>query len=235
MSVYLLATLDTKGTETAFVRDRLRETSVDVTVVDCGCIGDATIEADISREEVFRAADSSLDEMQRQGDRGLAVTAAARGAAEIVRRAHEDGKLSAVLALGGSAGTNSGTAAMQALPIGVPKIMVSTLASGDVSRWVGAKDILMLNSVVDISGINRISRQVLSNAAFAMAGMVTGRAGSVSSLNQAGQLSPSSLRSSASDVKRDAILPPIENTSRGLTPPLARTKTSPSSVHRCSA
>ena len=80
-----------------------------------------------------------------------------------------------MLALGGSAGTNIGTTAMQALPIGVPKLMVSTLAAGDVSRWVGGKDILMLNSVVDISGINRISRQVLANAAFAMAGMVYGR------------------------------------------------------------
>jgi uncharacterized protein (UPF0261 family) len=108
----------------------------------------------------------------RAGDRGQAVNAAAADAVRLVRDAHAAGKLEGVLAIGGSAGTTIGTAAMRALPIGVPKLMVSTLASGNVRPWVGDKDILMLNSVVDIAGINRISRQVLGEAAAAMAGMV---------------------------------------------------------------
>src|SRR5206468_12091348 len=98
-------------------------------------------------------------------------------AAALVQEEFAAGKLSGVIALGGSAGTTIGTAAMRALPIGVPKIMVSTLASGQVRQWVGDKDILMLNSVVDIAGINRISRVVLSEAAAAMAGMVKANCG----------------------------------------------------------
>lgn len=176
MSVYLLATLDTKGPEAALVRDRLGELGVRVVVVDTGCIGTPTFLGDVTRESVFAAAGSSLKEMLAKNDRGVAVTKAAKGAAAIVLAAFERGDVAGVIALGGSAGTTIGTAAMRALPIGVPKVMVSTLASGDVRKWVGDKDILMLNSVVDIAGINRISRQVLSNAAAAMAGMVQHRA-----------------------------------------------------------
>lgn len=172
MSVYLLATLDTKGTEAAFVRDCLVALGVEVTIVDCGCLGQPAYPGDVTREEVFAAAHKSLATMQTVGDRGFAIVQASDGAVKIVEAAFAAEKLSGVLALGGSAGTNIGTAAMRALPIGVPKLMVSTLAAGDVSHYVGAKDILMLNSVVDISGINRISRQVLGNAAAAMAGMV---------------------------------------------------------------
>ena len=105
------------------------------------------------------------------GDRGQAVQAAARGAAKIVGELHRQGKVDGMLSLGGSAGTTIGTAAMRALPFGVPKLMVSTLASGQVRQWVGVRDILMLHSVVDISGLNRISRVVLTNAAHAMIGM----------------------------------------------------------------
>jgi len=145
--VYLLATLDTKGLEAEFLRDCLIEHGVAVEVVDVSCGGQG-------------------------GDRGSAVNAAAVATAKLVREAFAAGKVSGVIALGGSAGTTIGTAAMRALPIGVPKVMVSTLASGQVRQWVGDKDILMLNSVVDIAGINRISRVVLSEAAAAMAGMV---------------------------------------------------------------
>lgn len=176
MSIYLLATLDTKGPEAALVRDRLRELGVEVVVVDTGCIGEPSFVGDVARDELFRAAGTSLDEMVAKNDRGAAVTNAAKGAAAIVTEAFKEGHVDGVLALGGSAGTTIGTAAMQALPIGVPKLMVSTLASGDVRQWVGDKDILMLNSIVDIAGINRVSRQILGTAAAAMAGMVQHRA-----------------------------------------------------------
>lgn len=150
MAVYLLATLDTKGTEAAFLREQLERLGLAVVVVDGGCSAEA-------------------------GDRGAAVNASAERAAAVVKQAFLDGKVSGVIAIGGSAGTTIGTAAMRTLPIGVPKLMVSTLASGQVRPWVGDKDIVMLNSVVDLAGINRISRQVLGEAAAAMAGMVKHR------------------------------------------------------------
>ncbi len=175
MPVYLLATLDTKGPEALFVRDQLRQLGVDVVTVDTGCLGSAPWDADVSREQVFAAAGVSLAAVQEKNDRGEAVTAAAHGAAQIVLDAYRSGRLDGVLGLGGSAGTTIGSTAMQALPLGVPKLLVSTLASGQVRQYVGDRDILMLNSVVDIAGVNRISRMVLSNAAAAMAGMVRHR------------------------------------------------------------
>jgi len=172
-SVFVLATLDTKGPEAAFVRDQLGAMKVPVRIMDTGCMGTRTVPADISREEVFKAAGTTLAALQAKNDRGEAVKAAAVGATRIVLEAHQRGELAGLLALGGSAGTTIGTSAMRALPIGVPKLMVSTLASGTVRQFVGDKDILMLNSVVDILGINRISRKILGEAARAMAGMVT--------------------------------------------------------------
>ena len=175
MPVYLLATLDTKGPEAAFVRDRLRELNVDVRLVDTGCLGEPAAPADVSREDVFAAAGTSLREMRERNDRGEAVTKAAEGARVLVRRLFDAGQVDGVLGLGGSAGTTIATAAMRELPLGVPKVMVSTLASGQTRPYVGGKDVLMLNSVVDIAGINRISRVVLAEAARAIAGMVAFR------------------------------------------------------------
>lgn len=171
-SVHLLATLDTKGAEAAFVRDVLVQCGARCTVIDVGCVGAPLVPADISREEVFAAAGTTDEALRQAGDRGAAITAAAGGAAQLVKARHAAGLVSGVLGIGGSAGTTIGTAAMRALPIGVPKLMVSTLASGQVRHYVGDKDILLMNSVVDIAGLNRISRHVLANAARAMAGMV---------------------------------------------------------------
>lgn len=171
MSVYLFATLDTKGVEAAFLRDQLAARGIDTVLVDTGCVGTPAVAADVSRDEVFRAAGTSLKEMQDRGDRGEAVTKAAQGAAKLIADWHAEGRVSGVLGLGGSAGTTIGTAAMRALPLGIPKVMVSTLASGQVRQYVGDKDILMLNSVVDILGLNRLSRMILTEAALAMAGM----------------------------------------------------------------
>ena len=173
MSIYILGTLDTKGPEVAYVRDVLNGLGVKTVVVDTGCMGEPVgIAADISREEVYQSAGTTLRDMQQKGDRGEAVTRAAHGAAEMIQTHHRQGRVSGVLGLGGSAGTTIATAAMRRLPLGLPKLMVSTLASGQTRPFVGGKDILMLNSVVDISGINRISRAVLGEAARAMAGMV---------------------------------------------------------------
>ena len=171
-SVYLLATLDTKGLEAAFVRDALAARGVATVVVDTGCMGAPTIVADVERAAVFEAAGLTLADLVAQNDRGAAVTGATLGATRLLAEAHARGEVAGVLGLGGSAGTAIGTSAMRALPIGVPKVMVSTVASGQVRPYVGDKDILMLNSVVDILGLNRISRMILGEAARAMAGLV---------------------------------------------------------------
>jgi uncharacterized protein (UPF0261 family) len=174
MAIILIATLDTKGVEIGFVRDRLQSLGIVTTVIDGSVLGEPALSADIPREEVFRAAGTTLDAVRQQADRGHAVAKAAEGVRAIVRDLHRDGRVDGVFALGGSAGTTIGTAAMRALPLGIPKLMVSTLASGQVRPFVGPRDIAMFHSVTDIAGINRISRAILSNAANAMAGMIQG-------------------------------------------------------------
>jgi uncharacterized protein (UPF0261 family) len=171
-SVLLFATLDTKGREAGYVRDLLRSWGVAVTLVDVGALGVPAVAADIVRERIFELAGTTLESVRQHADRGEAVTRASEGAARLVREAQARGDVSGVLGVGGSAGTTIATAAMRALPLGVPKVMVSTLASGMVRQYVGDKDIFMLNSVVDILGLNRVSRPVLSQAARAMAGLV---------------------------------------------------------------
>src|SRR5436853_534361 len=177
MAVLLIGTLDTKGVECQFVRDLLHQAGVRTVVADAGVVRPPHFAPDVSREQVFAAAGTSLAAVQQAGDRGRAVEAAARGAARVALDLHARGGVDGVLGLGGSAGTTIGTAAMRALPFGVPKLMVSTLASGQVKPYVGVRDILMMYSVVDISGLNRVSRTVLANAANAVGGMALSRAG----------------------------------------------------------
>src|SRR5438067_4865297 len=173
MSVLLIGTLDTKGVEFGYCRDRLRAAGLPVLVVDAGVMGPPAFPPDVSREAVFSAAGATAERVKADADRGKAVALAAEGVAKLAAELHRQGKVSGVLSLGGSAGTTIGTAAMRALPVGVPKLMVSTLASGQVQPYVGTRDVMMMYSVVDISGLNRISRLVLDNAATAMAGMVS--------------------------------------------------------------
>jgi uncharacterized protein (UPF0261 family) len=172
MAVVLIGTLDTKGAEIAFVRDLLQQAGISTLVVDAGVLQPPAFAPDIFRDRVFAAASTNLPAIQKAGDRGRAIDAAARGMVKVVLDLHSRGQVDGVLSLGGSAGTTIATAAMRALPFGIPKIMVSTLASGQVRPYVGVRDILMMHSVVDICGLNRISRTVLTNAARAMIGMV---------------------------------------------------------------
>jgi uncharacterized protein (UPF0261 family) len=174
--VALVGTLDTKGVEYGWLRDRLLRNGVDVLVIDAGVAGEPRITADIPRAEVARAAGLDLSRLRAGRDRGSAVTEMARGAEEVVRRLHAEHRLHGVLALGGSGGTSIATRAMRALPLGVPKLMVSSMAAGDVSPYVGTTDIAMMYSVVDIAGINRVSAPILANAADAIAGMAKGYA-----------------------------------------------------------
>ena len=168
-TVLLLGTLDTKGVEYAFLRDRLLEHGVDVLVVDVGVYDPVGLEPDVSREEVAR----NVAELAAAADRGAAVTAMAAGAEAVVQRLYAEGRLDGILALGGSGGSSIGSRAMRALPVGVPKLMVSTVASGDTRPYVGAVDVTMMYSVVDISGVNSVSARIMANAAAAIAGMAS--------------------------------------------------------------
>jgi uncharacterized protein (UPF0261 family) len=172
-TVALLGTLDTKGREYAFLRDRLAELGVDALVIDAGIFDPVGVAADVSRREVAEAAGANVDELAAAGDRGRAVETMTRGAAAVVTRLHGEGRIDGVLGLGGSGGSAIATTAMRELPVGVPKLMVSTLASGDTRPYVGAVDVTMMYSVVDIAGVNAVSARIMANAAGAIAGMVS--------------------------------------------------------------
>jgi uncharacterized protein (UPF0261 family) len=171
-TVLLIGTLDTKGEEYAYLRDRLREAGVDVVLADVGTLDPPGAEPDISREEVAAGTGADLAALAEARDRGAAVTAMAAAAAVLARRLHEEGRIDGVLAAGGSGNTAIATRAMQALPVGVPKLMVSTMAAGDTRDYVGSRDVTMMASVADVAGVNTVSARVLANAAAAMAGMV---------------------------------------------------------------
>ena len=175
-TVCIVGTMDTKGIEFAFIKTQIESAGVSTCVMNTGILGDPQLTPDISADEVAQAGGSSLQALRDEGDRGNSVTVMAQGAAALVAEKQAAGEIDGIISLGGSAGTTIGTTAMQAVPVGVPKIMVSTLASGDTSPYVQSKDICMMYSVVDIAGINRLSRQILANAAGAIAGMVNAEA-----------------------------------------------------------
>src|SRR5262245_350895 len=171
-TVVVLGALDTKGEEVRFLTRQIEERGHKTLVVDVGVLGKPAFAPFITRDEIATAAGATLATLVTDADRGRAVTAMSRGATVVVQRMLEQGQLDAVIAMGGGAGTSIGTAAMRALPLGIPKVMVSTLASGDVRGFVGVKDITMIPTIVDISGLNRISRTVFTRAAGAVCGMV---------------------------------------------------------------
>ncbi len=170
-TVVLAGTLDTKGIEYAYVRDRLREHSVDVIMVDAGILGSPLVEPDISREEVALAAGVDLAELVAAGDRGAAIEGMAGGLGAVVRELYEDGKLDALLGLGGGGGSALIAAAMRQLPIVVPKLLVSTIVAGETRSFASVTGITVMHAIVDIAGINRISERVFTQAAAAAAAM----------------------------------------------------------------
>jgi uncharacterized protein (UPF0261 family) len=171
-TVVLVGTLDTKGEEYAFLRGQLERAGLAVVVVDVGTLGQPLTAADVSREQVAAEGGIDLAALTAAGDRGAAVAAMCQAAPAVVRRLYAEGRCDAVLAAGGSGNTAIATAAMRALPVGVPKLMVSTMASGDTAGYVGVSDVAMMPAVTDVAGINSISARILANAAAAVAGMV---------------------------------------------------------------
>jgi uncharacterized protein (UPF0261 family) len=171
-TVALIGTFDTKGEEFSYLRARIENAGLRTLMIDVGVLGSATFDADISQAEVAAAANENLAALRTERDRGRSVTVMAVGAKAILVRLFEQGAIHGVVSLGGSAGTAIATAAMRALPCGFPKLMVSTLASGDIKPYVGITDICMMPSVLDIAGLNHVSRRIIGNAAAAICGMV---------------------------------------------------------------
>lgn len=174
VSVAVIGTLDTKGPEIAYVRDRIRELGCDAVVIDSGILGEANgIVAEVSRRDVAAAAGHTIEEVRSAGSRGAAVEMMSAGVREICLRLWREGRLHAGLALGGAEGALLGAAGLQALPLGVPKMIVSPTFSGRrrFAAFVGESDMIAMHSVVDILGLNAIARSVFDNAAAAVVGM----------------------------------------------------------------
>ena len=171
-TIAILGTMDTKGVEHGFVADLVRQRGHNILIIDVGTLEEPKLKPDISRTEVATAAGVDLAQLVAKRDRGAAVTAMSKGAPIVLAKLAEEKRIDGVISLGGGGGTAIATAAMRALPVGFPKLMVSTLASGNVAPYVGAKDIVMFPSIVDVAGLNRISRQLLTRAVGAICGMV---------------------------------------------------------------
>jgi uncharacterized protein (UPF0261 family) len=171
-TVVLIGALDTKGQEFSFVKNLIEQQGVETFVVDFGAMGTPAFLPDISRDEVAAAGAGNLQRFASGDHKDEAMQAMARGLAVVVKRLYDEGRLDGILGMGGTGGTSIATMAMRALPVGVPKVMVSTVGGGDVSAYAGFKDIAFIPSIVDVAGINRISREIFANAAGAIAGMV---------------------------------------------------------------
>lgn len=171
--VVIVGALDTKGEEFRFVRDLIAARGLQTILVDFGVVGDPPVQPDISADVVARAGGSSLADLRANKDKTVAMETMAAGLTKVVKDLYDAGRLGGIMSMAGSGGTSIATRAMRALPIGVPKVMASTVGGGDVSAYVGTSDITMMPTVVDVAGINSISRSIYTNAASAIAGMVS--------------------------------------------------------------
>lgn len=174
-AVLLIATLDTKAEEALYLKKRLASLGCRVLLMDTGILEESGTSADVTRHQVAGAAGTSITQLLASGDKGKAIGTMLKGACILARRLYDDGRFQGVLSIGGAQGTDIGTAVMRELPFGVPKFMVSTVASGRATfgPFVGTKDITIMHSVADIQGINFITQRVFDNAAAAVCGMVT--------------------------------------------------------------
>lgn len=170
--VLILSTTDTKGNEVLYLEACFKELGVPFLTLDAGIMGESPFPVAVSREEVALAGGMSLPDVRSLGHEGKALAVMIAGAIQWAKDLYREGKIGGILGLGGSMGTTLGSSVMRAFPIGFPKVMISTMASRNTRAFVGTKDILMLHSVCDLSGINRITRKVLRNGVLAIAGMV---------------------------------------------------------------
>ena len=172
-NILILAALDTKGNEVRFIKERIEEYGAKTTIVDAGILGEPLLPPDFTRQQVAVAAGSSMEKVRQDTSEGEAMEVLIKGATVIAKQLYKEGKIDGVLGIGGSMGTNLGTAVMRALPIGIPKVMITTMAAIGivVPFYVGTKDINMFHSVADVAGLNRLTRTVFANAAGAVVGM----------------------------------------------------------------
>ena len=168
----VVATMDTKGQEAMFLADCLKSEGISVKIMDAGIRGTSPLPVDINREKVARAGGKSLQEVQNIGHEGKSLEVMTNGAIQCARELHRQNQVQGIIGLGGSMGTTLGSGVMRSFPVGLPKVMISTMASRDTRAFVGTKDIFMLHSVCDLVGLNRFTRNILRNGALALAGML---------------------------------------------------------------
>ena len=173
-TVAIIGAFDTKGEELAFIKAEIEKRGCNTFTINVGTLGEGTFKLDVSADVVAAAGGAKLSELAAAKDRGKAMEVMTKGAAVVAKKLYEEGKFDGMISIGGSGGAGVGTSAMRALPVGVPKLMVTTVASGDTAPYVGTVDITMMPSIVDVSGLNRISRTIFTNAAGAICGMVSG-------------------------------------------------------------
>ena len=171
-TVVLVGSLDTKGQEFAFIKKLIEQEGLNTLVVDFGVMGQPLFEPDIKRAEVVQAAGGDLAYLASGDHKDEAMKTMATGLTVVIRRLFDESKLDGIIGMGGSGGTSIATTGMRTLPVGVPKVMVSTVGGSDVSAYAGTKDITFMPSIVDVAGINSISSTIYANAAGAVAGMV---------------------------------------------------------------
>jgi uncharacterized protein (UPF0261 family) len=164
--------MDTKGQEAMFIAECLKAEGIAVKIIDAGIKGECTAPVDVTREEVAQAGGKSLGDVQNIGHEGESLQVMTNGAIQCAQELYRQKKFQGIIGLGGSMGTTLGSGVMRSFPVGVPKVMISTMASRDTRAFVGTKDILMLHSVCDLAGLNRITRKILRNGALALAGML---------------------------------------------------------------
>lgn len=170
-TIAIAGTFDTKGNEFLYVKNLVEELGLNSFMIHTG-VFEPAFESDVSNEEVAAAAGYDIHKIVERRDRAMATEALSKGMEIIVPKLFQEGKFDGIISFGGSGGTSLVTPAMRKLPIGVPKIMVSTMASGNVAQYVGTSDIVMMPSIVDVAGLNKISKKIFKNAVLAIAGMV---------------------------------------------------------------
>jgi uncharacterized protein (UPF0261 family) len=171
-TIAIAGTFDSKGKELNFVKEVLESLGLNTLTIHCG-VFEPIFKTDVSNEEVAREVGEDIHQIASKKDRALATEVLSKGMEKLIPRLYAEGKFDGIISLGGTGGTSLVTPGMRALPIGVPKVMVSTVASGNVQQYVGTSDIVMMPSIVDVSGLNSISTKIFTNAALAIAGMVS--------------------------------------------------------------
>ena len=170
-TIAIAGTFDSKGTEYLYVKKLIESFGVKTFTIHIG-VFEPEFKPDVSNREVATAVQANIDEIVQKRDRALATEILSKGIEVLLPKLYEQGKFDGILSFGGSGGTALITPAMRKLPIGVPKVMVSTMASGNTEPYVGTSDIVMIPSIVDVAGLNVISTKIFDNAVFAILGMV---------------------------------------------------------------